>query len=52
MAILTEEVYNWQERILMPMYHPAYALRIGGMKEYKEDFKFRIKMIQQLEDKL
>jgi len=56
MKILVAGVYAGmfahQERIILPLYHPAYALRIGGMKEYKEDFKFRIKMIQQLEDKL
>jgi len=52
MKILVAGVYEWEERIILPLYHPAYALRMGGMKEYKEDFKFRIQMIQQLEGKL
>lgn len=43
---LTKDVYNWQgKRILMPMYHPAYALRIGNEKGYRENFKFRIETI-------
>lgn len=52
MKTLVRDVFIWNDRIILPLYHPAYALRIGGMKEYKEDFKFRIKMIQKLEGKL
>lgn len=56
MKVLVADVYGGmfahQERIILPLYHPAYALRIGGMKAYKEDFKFRINIIKQLEGKL
>ena len=53
MAILTEDIFKWKDRILMPMYHPAYALRMGAQEHYKKRFRFRIKTILKIvEDKL
>ncbi|GAG86010.1 unnamed protein product, partial [marine sediment metagenome] len=52
MKVLVAGVYSWKGHVIMPLYHPAYALRMGNTKEYKENFKFRINMIRHMENEL
>ncbi len=45
MSILTENIYNWKGRIITPLHHPAFALRMGSRYAYMQGFRLLIKKI-------
>jgi len=50
MSTLINKPFRWGERVIVPLYHPAYALRMGTKVVYKNRFKHLLITILKIGD--